>query len=70
MQIRIPLSRQKFILITIIFFFAFLTLNSHMTRFIFNRTFFGSNDILTYLKMSKIKAVASGYLMIFYFNIP
>ena len=49
-------------------FFEFLTLNSKMTHYIFHRTFFGSKDMPT-LKMSKIKAVASGYLMLFYFNI-
>ena len=39
-----------------------------MTCYIFLRTFFGSKETL-YLKMSKIKAVASGHFMMSYFNI-
>ena len=49
-------------------YFEFLSLISIMMRYIFHRIFFGSKDTPD-VKMRKIKAVASGYLMMYYFNI-
>ena len=48
-------------------FFQFLTPNSKMTLYIFHRIFLGSKDNPNE-KMRKIKTVASGYLMMYYFN--
>ena len=50
------------------FTFILRTSNAKMTGYIFLRTFFGSKETL-YLKMSEIKAVASGHFMMSYFNI-